>query len=425
MTFEELGLEAGILEALYYMNFEKATAIQEQAIPLIMEGKDLLACAQTGTGKTGAFLLPILHKLVTTKANKTEVLIVVPTRELALQIDQELEGFSYYTNMSSISIYGGGSGKDWEIQKRALKKGTQIIVATPGKLLTYINMKYIDLESIKYLILDEADRMLDIGFQDDIVNIVKALVNREQTLMFSATMPSKIKKLANTILKDPEEIIIALSKPAAGVLQAAYLVKERQKIDLLVHLIKDKPNYKSILVFSSTKKKISEITQALKRKKENADQISSNLDQSDREKVLLSFRAKRTRILVATDVISRGIDIKDINLVINFDVPGDAEDYVHRIGRTARADTTGVAITFVNKDDMFNFDRIEKLIEKEVQKIKLPEFLGEGPKWSLSRDKSNYRNKKSHGRSGNKKGKGGNHRGKGGNHRGKGNQNRR
>ncbi len=386
MTFEELGLEAGILEALYYMNFEKATAIQEQAIPLIMEGKDLLACAQTGTGKTGAFLLPILHQLVTKKANKTEVLIVVPTRELALQIDQELEGFSYYTNMSSISIYGGGSGEDWERQKRALKSGTQIIVATPGKLLTYINMKYIDLESIKYLILDEADRMLDIGFQDDIVNIVKALVNREQTLLFSATMPPKIKTLAKTILKDPEEIIISLSKPAAGVLQAAYLAHERQKIDLLLHLIKDKPNYKSILVFSSTKKKISEITQALKRKNENADAISSNLDQSDREKVLLSFRAKRTRILVATDVISRGIDIKDINLVINFDVPGDAEDYVHRIGRTARADTTGVAITFINEDDMYKFHKIEKLIEKEVKKLELPEFLGKGPEWSLKRN---------------------------------------
>lgn len=391
MTFEELGLEAGILEALYYMNFEKATAIQQQAIPLIMQGKDLLACAQTGTGKTGAFLLPILHQLVTKKADKTEVLIVVPTRELALQIDQELEGFSYYTNMSSISIYGGGSGEDWERQKRALKSGTQIIVATPGKLLTYINMKYIDLESIKYLILDEADRMLDIGFQDDIVNIVKALVNREQTLLFSATMPPKIKTLAKTILKDPEEIIISLSKPAAGVLQAAYLVHERQKIDLLIHLIKDKPNYKSILVFSSTKKKISEITQALKRKNENADAISSNLDQSDREKVLLSFRAKRTRILVATDVISRGIDIKDINLVINFDVPGDAEDYVHRIGRTARADTTGVAITFINEDDMFKFHKIEKLIEKEVKKLDLPESLGEGPKWSLKRN--NYGNK--------------------------------
>ena len=384
MTFEELGLGEEILNALFYMNFDKATAIQEQAIPIILGGKDLLACAQTGTGKTAAFMLPILQLLCNSKTNKTECLVVVPTRELALQIDQELEGFSYYTNMSSIAIYGGGSGEDWERQKRALKSGTQIIVATPGKLLTYINMKYIDMESIRYLILDEADRMLDIGFQDDIENIVKALVNREQTLMFSATMPGKIRSLAKTILKDPEEIVIALSKPAAGVLQAAYLAHENQKLQLLVHLIKDKPNYKSILVFSSTKKKISEITQALRRKNENADAISSNLEQSEREKVLLQFRAKRTRILVATDVISRGIDIKDINLVINYDVPGDAEDYVHRIGRTARADTTGVAITFINADDIMKFHRIEKLIEKEVKKIDLPEFIGKGPEWRLN-----------------------------------------
>lgn len=398
MTFAELGLGEALLEALYYMGFKKATEIQQRAIPLILEGKDMLACAQTGTGKTGAFLLPTLQKLYDSKADKTRCLIIVPTRELALQIDQELEGFSYYTNMSSISIYGGGSGEDWERQKRALKSGTQIVIATPGKLLTYINMNYLDLDSIKYLILDEADRMLDIGFHDDIMQVVKALKNREQTLMFSATMPPKIRSLAKTILTDPEEIIIALSKPAAGVLQAAYLVHERQKVDLLTKLIADKPNYKSILIFSSTKKKISEIVRALRRKNENADEISSNLEQSDREKVLLSFRAKNTRILVATDVISRGIDIKDINLVINYDVPGDAEDYVHRIGRTARADTTGVAITFVNEDDMYKFQKIEKLIEKEVMKIPLPEGIGKGPEWKVSRgggQRHSYRNNRS------------------------------
>jgi len=398
MTFAELGLGEALLEALYYMGFEKATEIQQRAIPSILEGKDMLACAQTGTGKTGAFLLPTLQKLYDNKADKTQCLIIVPTRELALQIDQELEGFSYYTNMSSIAIYGGGSGADWERQKRALKSGTQIVIATPGKLLTYMNMGYLDLESIKYLILDEADRMLDIGFHDDIMQVVKALKNREQTLMFSATMPPKIRTLAKTILKTPEEIIIALSKPAAGVLQAAYLVHERQKVDLLTKLIADKPNYKSILIFSSTKKKISEITRALRRKNENAAEISSNLEQSDREKVLLSFRAKNTRILVATDVISRGIDIKDINLVINYDVPGDAEDYVHRIGRTARADTTGVAITFINEDDMYKFQKIEKLIEKEVMKIPLPEGVGKGPEWKVSRgggQRKSYRNKSS------------------------------
>jgi len=397
MTFAELGLGESLLEALYYMGFKNATEIQQRAIPSILEGKDLLACAQTGTGKTGAFLLPTLQKLYASKANKTECLIIVPTRELALQIDQELEGFSYYTNMSSISIYGGGSGEDWERQKRALKSGTQIVIATPGKLLTYMHMNYLDLDSIKYLILDEADRMLDIGFHDDIMQVVKALKNREQTLMFSATMPPKIRTLAKTILNEPEEIIIALSKPAAGVLQAAYLVHENQKAELLTRLIADKPNYKSILVFSSTKKKISEITRALRKNKENASEISSNLDQSDREKVLLSFRAKTTRILVATDVISRGIDIKDINLVINYDVPGDAEDYVHRIGRTARADTTGVAITFVNQDDMYKFQRIEKLIEKEVMKIPLPEGMAKGPEWKVSKGgyRKSYRKKSS------------------------------
>lgn len=398
MTFAELGLGDELLEALYYMGFEKATEIQERAIPKILDGKDILACAQTGTGKTGAFLLPTLQKLAAGKSNKTECLIVVPTRELALQIDQELEGFSYYTQVSSIAIYGGGSGEDWERQKRALKSGTQIVIATPGKLLTYMHMNYLDLDSIQYLILDEADRMLDIGFHEDIKQIVKALKNRKQTLMFSATMPPKIKTLAREVLKDPEEIIIALSKPAAGVLQASYLVHENQKIELLQNLIADKPNYKSILVFSSTKKKISEITRALKRRNEDADEISSNLEQADREKVLLKFRAKRTRILVATDVISRGIDIKDINLVINYDVPGDAEDYVHRIGRTARADTTGVAITFVNEDDMYKFQRIEKLIEKEIMKIPLPEGMAKGPEWktrSGGRGKRSFRHKSS------------------------------
>jgi len=401
MTFDELGLNDKLLEALGYMGFKKATPIQEQAIPLILKGKDLLACAQTGTGKTGAFILPLLQILEEKKANDTEVLIIVPTRELALQIDQELEGFSYYLHSSSIAIYGGGSGEDWERQKRALKSGTQILIATPGKLLTFINMGYINLDNIKYLILDEADRMLDIGFHDDIMQVVKVLKNRKQTLLFSATMPQKIKKLSKALLKDPIEISLAISKPAAGVLQASYLAHEHQKLNLLLKLIEDKPNYKSILIFSSTKKKVGEIVRALRRSKQNAEAISSNLEQSEREAVLIRFRGKTTRILVATDVISRGIDIKDINLVINYDVPNDAEDYVHRIGRTARADTTGVAITFINEDDMYKFQNIEKLIEQKIQKISAPKELGESPVWREGKSKS--RHSKSYGRGGRKK----------------------
>lgn len=406
MKFAESGLRAEILEALYYMGFEEATPVQAQAIPKILSGRDLLACAQTGTGKTGAFILPTLHKLIENPPTDTTVLIMAPTRELALQIDQELEGFTYYANVGSIAIYGGGSGEDWTRQKNALDQGTEIVVATPGKLLSFLNLGYLHVDSIKYLILDEADRMLDIGFYEDIMQVVRKLKNREQTMLFSATMPNKIKKLARELLTDPDEISIAISKPAAGVLQAVYMTHEEQKIPLLQKLISDKPNYQSILIFSSTKKKVSEIVRALQRKNMNVEGISSNLEQKERENVLKRFRSKRTRILVGTDVVSRGIDIKDINLVINFDVPGDAEDYVHRVGRTARANTTGVAITFVHEDDMYNFTNIEKLIEQDVMKIPLPESLGKGPVWkattkkpyrkSFSKNKGKGRNNKRH-----------------------------
>ena len=399
MTFKELGLGETILEALDYMGFKAATPIQEQAIPKILDGKDLLACAQTGTGKTGAFILPVINMLANKSEGKTLVLVMVPTRELAIQIDQQIQGFSYYANVESAAVYGGGDGHDWEQQRKALKNGTDIIVATPGKLMSFMQNEVFPSKTIKYLILDEADRMLDIGFYDDIISIIKQLPEDRQTLMFSATMPQKIKTLSKEILTNPDEISIAISKPAAGVLQASYLVYENQKAELVTKLIADKPNYKSILIFSSTKKKIGEIVRTLRRKKIDAEAISSDLDQKDREKVLQGFRSKRIRVLVATDVISRGIDIKDINLVINFDVPGDAEDYVHRIGRTARADTTGVAITLINEDDMKKFHDIEVLIEKEVMKIKLPPELGEGPEWNTNhRRKSNFRGK-SRGRS--------------------------
>lgn len=401
MTFEELGFSEVILEALGYMGFEKATPIQEQSIPFIMEGKDILASAQTGTGKTAAFILPILDKLVQENNDTTQVLVICPTRELALQIDNQIQAFSYMTNVSSIPLYGGGDGQDWVMQQRALKSGVNIVVATPGKLISFINNKYFSCDTVKYLILDEADRMLDIGFYDDIISIIDTLPKERQTLLFSATMPSKIIKLSKTILNDPKEIKIAISKPAEKILQASYLVHDQNKIELLVKLIKDKPSYESIIVFSSTKKNVSDITRTLKSHKLEVESISSDLDQDEREKVMLRFKAKQTRILVATDVISRGIDIKDINLVVNYDTPRDAEDYVHRIGRTARAERSGVAITFVNSDDMKYFAQIEKLIEKEIIKMKTPPEIGESPEWVVftrRKSRNNYRGKSSNNR---------------------------
>ncbi len=382
MTFKELNLKEPVLEAISYMGFEKATEIQEKAIPEIMKGNDLIACAQTGTGKTAAFILPVLNRLLNENHRGTSTLIIVPTRELALQIDQQIQGFSYFTNIESIAIYGGGDGLSWDQQKKALTEGTEIIVATPGKLISHLNMGYVKFEHLKYLILDEADRMLDMGFFDDIQKIITYLPEKRQTLMFSATMPPKIRKLASQVLHHPKEITIGLSKPAEGVLQAAYLTYDNQKIPLIKTLIDDKPEVKSILIFSSTKQKVGEIVKALKNKNTSVAGISSDYDQEKREEVLLGFRSKKTRILVATDVLSRGIDIKDIDIVINFDVPGDAEDYVHRVGRTARAATSGLAITLINPDDMYKFAKIEALIGSEVMKLPLPPELGEGPKWS-------------------------------------------
>ncbi len=385
MRFEEFKINSNLLDAISFMGFEKATPIQEQAIPEILKGKDLIACAQTGTGKTAAFLLPILDKMDELSRGETSTLIIVPTRELAIQIDQHIQGIAYSLGVNSISIYGGGDGEDWEQEKRALTQGAEIIVATPGKLISHLNMGYVKFDKIKFLVLDEADRMLDIGFIDDIIRIISFVPKERQTLMFSATMAPKIRALAEKILIDPVEINIAIAKPAEGVLQAAYLAYNEQKNDLINYLITDKPDYESILIFCSTRKKVAEIARSLKKICRETEGISSDLEQSEREEVLLRFKAKRTRILVATDVLSRGIDIKDINLIINYDVPQDAEDYVHRVGRTARADATGVALTFVNRDDMFYFQRIEKLIEKEIFKIPMPAQIGAGPEWKVSR----------------------------------------
>lgn len=384
MKFTELGIHDDLLDAIDYMGFENATPIQEQAIPVILNGNDLIACAQTGTGKTAAFLLPILDLIADLPGGETSTLIIVPTRELAMQIDQQVQGIGYTMGIHSIAIYGGGDGDNWGQQKMALTQGADIVVATPGKLISHLNLGYVKFDTIKFLILDEADRMLDIGFYDDIVKIISFLPKDRQTLMFSATMAPKIRTLASKILKSPTEISISISKPAEGVLQAAYLCYDHQKINLINHLLKDKPEYNSILIFCSTKKKVTELARSLKKNNLEVEPISSDLEQEKREEVLQGFKSKRTRILVATDVMSRGIDIKDINLVINFDVPQDAEDYVHRVGRTARADATGVALTLVNENDMFNFQRIERLIEREIFKAPMPDHLGEGPAWNSS-----------------------------------------
>lgn len=383
MTFEELELDYDLLDALDYMGFVNATPIQEQAIPLILEGRDLIACAQTGTGKTAAFILPILNKLAENPKRTTNTLVICPTRELAIQIEKQVQGFAYFVGVSSIAVYGGSGGDDFAQQKRALTQGSNIIVATPGKLISHLNLGYVKFEEVEHLILDEADRMLDMGFLEDIQKIISYLPKDRQNLMFSATMAPKIRSLANQILKEPETINIALDKPAEGVLQAVYMAYDNQKTPLIHSLLSDKPEYECILIFTSTKRKVFDIARSLKKEGYSVAGISSDLDQESREKVLLEFKQKTVRILVATDILSRGVDIKDINLVINYDVPGDAADYVHRVGRTARASTTGVALTLVNEDDMYKFSRIEKLIETEIPKLLMPKELGEAPKYKV------------------------------------------
>ncbi len=388
MKFSELQLNESMLEALSYMNFETATPIQEQAIPLILQNKDLIACAQTGTGKTGAFVLPILNKLTGREETAVDTLIIVPTRELAVQIEQQIQGLSYFISVGSKAIYGGGGGGDWDEQKEALTTGTDIIVATPGKLLSHLKLGYVKFDKVKHLVLDEADRMLDMGFIDDLNTIIKYLPDDRQTLLFSATMPPNIRQLAKRIQKDPIEISLSISKPAEGVTQRAVMVHDEQKNKVLAHLIREREEYQSILIFTSTKSKVSSIVQSLNRAKLPAKGISSNLEQSDREEVLRGFRSRRIRILVATDVMSRGIDIKEINMVINYDAPADAEDYVHRIGRTARAKTKGEAVTLINEKDIQRIHRIERLIESSIPKEQPAEEFGPGPEWREPKPRS-------------------------------------
>ena len=414
MKFTEFGLSDYLMDGLDAMGFETATPIQEKAIPAILSGKDLIACAQTGTGKTAAFLLPILNKLTSEQqtSNSINTIILVPTRELAIQIDRQLEGFAYFTGTSSMAIYGGRDGESFSQEKKAFSMGADIIVATPGRLIAHLNLGYVKLSGFEHLILDEADRMLDMGFVADINKITSYLPKTRQTLMFSATMPSKIRQLANKILNNPEQITFAVSQPAEGILQAAYEVEDDQKLPLLKYKLRDRREKEGqIIIFASTKLKVKAIAASLKQIGLNVNEMHSDFDQNHREEVIRDFRGKRLKILVATDILSRGIDVKGIALVINYDVPPDPEDYIHRIGRTARADSEGVAITLINRRDRRKFGSIENLMKREVRKLKLPsEIFGQSEEAPGSRPKNgrsngNFRGgskHRNHGRGGNK-----------------------
>ncbi len=379
MKFTEFGLDPQLLEGIEAIGFKEATPVQDQTIPLILQGKDIIASAQTGTGKTAAFLLPILHKIIQEPEHESiKALIIVPTRELASQIDQQLEGLSYYTSVSSLAVYGGNDGQSFDRERKAMTEGADIIIATPGRLIAHFNMKYVKVHKLKYLILDEADRMLDMGFHDDITKIMSFLPRERQSLLFSATMPPKIRQLAKVILKDPEEVNIAISKANENIVQAAFVVYESQKIPLAQHILKA-DWLKSVIVFCSTKDSAKALTKSLKKGGLSVEDIHSDLDQKTRESVLIDFKSRKLKILVATDILSRGIDVEDIDLVINFDVPNDDEDYIHRIGRTARAARKGMAFTFIDERSQGRFQSIERLLGSPVPKAKIPEVIGTGP----------------------------------------------
>ncbi|HEV9038238.1 MAG TPA: DEAD/DEAH box helicase [Puia sp.] len=405
MTFKEFGLDENLLEGIEASGYENATPVQEQVIPLILQGKDIIASAQTGTGKTAAFLLPIVNRLLASRHDdQVNALVIVPTRELAVQIAQNLEGLSYFTPISSIAVYGGGDGSSFSTEKQALSRGADVVICTPGRMIAHLNMGYVRTQGLQYLVLDEADRMLDMGFYDDIMKIISFLPHQRQNLLFSATMPVKIRDLARKILHDPAEVNIAISKPPARIVQQAFVVYETQKIPLVKWLLKSS-NLKSTLIFCSKKHNVKQLTMELRRGKFNVNEIHSDLEQSAREDVLLEFRSRRLPILVATDILSRGIDIDNIEMVINYDVPNDGEDYVHRIGRTARAETDGVAVTFISEKEQNKFRGIEELLGQPVPKAAVPEQFGAAPEYNPgSRGKGGGRGR---GRGGPKGGHGG------------------
>ena len=403
MNFTDLDLDDCVLDALDAMNFQECTPVQEHAIPLLLEGKDLIGVAQTGTAKTAAYLLPVLNQLSRGeyKEDAINCVIMAPTRELAQQIDQQVEGFSYFMPVSSVAIYGGNDGIRYEQEKKGLALGADIIIATPGRLISHLNLGNVDLSHVSFFILDEADRMLDMGFYDDIMQIVKNLPKERQTIMFSATMPEKIQQLAKTILNDPVEVKIAVSKPAEKIIQTAYVCYERQKLGIIQSLFNDtKPE--RVIIFASSKLKVKDVTKALLRMHLNVGEMHSDLDQKQRDHIMHEFKNGRIDILVATDIVARGIDIDDIRLVINYDVPHDCEDYVHRIGRTARANHDGCAITFISEMEQNKFKAIENFLGKTIYKLPIPDTLGEAPAYAPARKAGGAsRGKKgSHGRSG-------------------------
>ena len=408
MRFDELNLEEEILDGLWDMHFEEMTPVQEHTIPVILEGHDIIGCAQTGTGKTAAYTLPLLNRLLIegNEENVVKALIIVPTRELAQQIDQQFQGFSYYLPVSTTVVYGGGDGKGWDVQKRGMLMGSDVVIATPGRMIAHLQNSGVDLSKVSYLILDEADRMLDMGFADDILKIISYIPKERQTLLFSATLPPKIRQLAKSILRDPVEVNIAVSKPNEAIDQSAYVCYEAQKLAIVQDLFKEAPEYKS-LIFSSSKQKVKELAHTLKRMHLDVAPMHSDLEQAKREEVMLNYKNGKVKILVATDIVARGIDIEDIGLVINYDVPHDPEDYIHRIGRTARAAATGSAITFVNEEEQGKFHQIEKFIEREVPKRELPDGM-EGPTYAPAEN----RGRGGRGRGGNKR-HGGRKRGRG------------
>ena len=395
MKFDELNLDESVLQALDAMNFKECTPVQEHTIPVILEGRDLIGVAQTGTGKTAAYLLPVLNQLNKGiyPADAINCVIMSPTRELAQQIDQQMEGFSYFMPASSVAVYGGNDGIRFEQEKRGLTLGADVVIATPGRLISHLSMGYVDMSKVSFFILDEADRMLDMGFYDDIMQIVKYLPKERQTIMFSATMPAKIQQLAKTILKDPVEVKLAVSKPADKIIQTAYVCYENQKLGIIQSLFRDKTPER-VIVFASSKVKVKEVAKAFLRLKLNVGEMHSDLEQAQRDQIMREFKSGRINILVATDIVSRGIDIDDIRLVINYDVPHDSEDYVHRIGRTARANNDGCAITFVSEKEQTQFKAIEDFLEKNIYKIQVPEELGDAPAYAPKSNKDKKQGRK-------------------------------
>ena len=383
LKFIDLGLDNRILEGIDAMGYENATPVQQQVMVPILEGKDIIAAAQTGTGKTAAFLLPLLHRLLTMPhtAGDINAMVIVPTRELAIQIAESIEGLSYFTDVSSIAVYGGGDGNSFTAEKKALTSGVDIVVCTPGRMIAHLNMGYVKLNGLKYLVLDEADRMLDMGFSDDLAKIITFLPKERQNLLFSATMPVKMRELSKKILINPVEINIAISKPPEQITQKAFVVYEAQKVPIIKDMLRSK-KFNKVIVFCSKKQNVKVLTAELKRAKLAAEEIHSDLDQKSREQYLQDFRNQKTNILVATDILSRGIDIDDIDLVINYDVPNDGEDYIHRIGRTARAATTGTAFTLVGEKEQSKFAIIEELLGAPVLKGAVPSEFGPTPEYT-------------------------------------------